>query len=265
MLIMLVGVCGVMLSGAGAVFEEQLGIPRNIGIIITIGLSLFVMILGTKGLFIVNSFVVPMMIVFSFILFYLSIKLPGFAEQALFIPAAEDGWKAVAAPFIYTAFNLSLAQAVLVPVAAEIKDDMTVKWGGIIGGICLTVILLAGHFTLIMLPELESYEIPMATIMKNLAAGLYGVFILIIYGEIFTSIIGNIFGLEKQIKKYIPIPSMMIVLGIFVTCYLISRFDYSTLLAYLYPLFGNISLIFIVLLWMKPFKKTVESPPEKKE
>ena len=260
MLLMLVGVCGVMLSGAGAVFEEQIGISRNIGIMITIGLSILVMILGVKGLFVVNSFVVPMMIAFSFILLFLSMRLPGFAEQALFIPSAEDGWKSVASPFIYTAFNLSLAQAVLVPIAAEIKDDQTVKWGGILGGTALTLILLAGHFTLIMLPGLELYEIPMATIMKNLAPGLYWVFIMIIYGEIFTSIIGNIFGLERQIKKYLPIPSMMIVVIILVFCYLISRFDYSTLLGYLYPLFGNISLIFIVLLWMKPFKKDKNIP-----
>ena len=263
MLFMLLGVSAVMLSGAGAVFQEQLGISKNIGILITIGLSILVMIVGIKGLFAVNSFVVPIMIVFSFILFSLSIKLPGFMEQALFIPASEEGWKSVVAPFTYTAFNLSLAQAVLVPVAAEIKDDQTVKWGGILGGIALTLILLMGHFTLIMLPGLESYEIPMATIMKTLASGLYWIFIMVIYGEIFTSVIGNIFGLERQIKKYVKIPSVMIVIGIFIVCYLVSQFDYSTLLSYLYPLFGNISLIFIVLLWMKPFKPNSGKPGKK--
>lgn len=262
MLFMLLGVCAVMLSGAGAVFQEQLGVPKNLGIMFTIVLSILVMVLGIKGLFAVNSFVVPMMIIFSFILLFLTIKLPGFLEQALFVPASEDGWKSVVAPFTYTAFNLSLAQAVLVPVAGEVKDDKTVKWGGILGGIALTLILLMGHFTLIMLPGLETYEIPMATIMKNLASGLYWIFILIIYGEIFTSVIGNIFGLERQIKKYLPLPSLVIVIGIFIFCYLVSQFEYSTLLAYLYPLFGNISLIFIVLLWMKPFKPNKEAKPK---
>jgi uncharacterized membrane protein YkvI len=255
MLFMLLGVCAVMLSGAGAVFEEQLGISKNAGILVTIGLSIAVMVLGIKGLFAVNSFVVPMMILFSIILLVLSIRLPGFADKALFIPMAEDGWKSVVSPFTYAAFNLSLAQAVLVPVASEIKDDSTVKWGGILGGMALTMILLAEHLTLIMLPGLESYEIPMATIMKNLASGLYGVFILIIYGEIFTSVIGNIFGLERQVKKYLPLPSLVIISLIFILCYFISLIHYSTLLSYLYPLFGYISLVFIVLLWMKPFRQ----------
>jgi uncharacterized membrane protein YkvI len=192
------------------------------------------------------------MITFSLILMVLSVQLPHFLDQLLYIPYVEDGWKVVAAPFSYTAFNLSLAQAVLVPVASEIKDERTIKMGGIIGGTALTLILISGHFTLIMLPDFTTYEIPMAVVMKNLASGLYWIFILIIYGEIFTSIIGNIFGLEKQIKQYISVPKMVTVSGIFVVTYIISLFEYSRLLSYLYPLFGYISIIFIVLLWMKP-------------
>lgn len=255
MLVMLLGVCAVMLSGAGAVFDEQLGVSKNIGLVITIGLSVLVMLVGIKGLFAVNTFVVPMMIVFSFMLMILSMRLPNFMDQLLYIPFAEDGWKSVVAPFSYTAFNLALAQAVLVPVASEIKDDQTVKWGGILGGIALTVILLSSHFTLVMLPNVELYKIPMAVIMKNLASGLYWIFILIIYGEIFTSVIGNIFGLERQIKNYVRIPSMLVVAIIFAITYFISLVDYGVLLSYLYPIFGYISITFIILLWMKPLHK----------
>jgi uncharacterized membrane protein YkvI len=252
MLFMLLGVCAVMLSGAGAVFEEQLGLTKSLGVFVTIGLSLAVMFVGLKGVFAVNTFVVPMMILFSLILFFLSAKLPGFVDQVVFLPFAEDGWKAVVAPFSYTALNLSLAQAVLVPVAAEIKDDHTVKWGGILGGIALTLILLSSHFTLIMLPGFEAFEIPMAVIMKQLASGLYWIFVLVVYGEIFTSVIGNIFGLERQIQKYIKLPSMIVVCILFLICFFISQIHYGTLLSVLYPVFGYISLIFIILLWMKP-------------
>jgi uncharacterized membrane protein YkvI len=255
MLVMLLGVCSVMLSGAGAVFEEQLGLSKSLGIFLTIGLSIVVMIIGIRGVFAVNTFVVPMMILFSLILFFLSVKLPGFIDQVLFIPHAEDGWKAVISPFSYTALNLALAQAVLVPVAAEIKDDHTVKWGGILGGIALTLILLSSHLTLIMLPGFETYEIPMAVIMKQLASGLHWIFVLIVYGEIFTSVIGNIFGLERQLQNYIKLPSIIVVSILFIICYFISLIQYGTLLSILYPVFGYISLTFIILLWMKPIKK----------
>ncbi|PLR75582.1 hypothetical protein CU633_20290 [Bacillus sp. V3-13] len=258
LLVMLLGVCAVMLAGAGAVFDEQLGLTKMAGVLITIILSFIVMAVGIKGIFAVNTFVVPLMIAFCFILMIISSQLPGFTDRIFHIPFADDGWKSVVAPFSYTAFNLALSQAVLVPVASEINDDSTVKWGGWIGGAALTVILLASHFTLVMLPNLETYEIPMAVIMKNLASGLYWIYILVIYGEIFTSIIGNVFGLERQISKHVSVPSTMIVLGIFIVTYFISLINYGTLLSKLYPLFGYVSLTFLVLLWMKPLPAAKE-------
>ncbi|MBY0120907.1 hypothetical protein [Bacillus sp. S/N-304-OC-R1] len=255
MLFMLLGVCAVMLSGAGAVFEEQIGLSKYTGIFITIALSIIVMVLGTKGIFAVNSFVVPMMIAFSFLLLLITMRLPNFSEQILYIPFAEDGWKSVVAPFSYAALNLSLAQAVLVPIATEINHEKTIKWGGILGGAALTIILLSSHLTLVMLPQLESYEIPMAVIMKTFASSLFWVYVFIIYGEIFTSVIGNVFGIERQVRKYVAIPSIVTVCFIFIICFFISLINYGTLLSYLYPLFGYISIIFIVLLWMKPFEK----------
>lgn len=255
MLIMLLGVCAVMLSGAGAVFDEQLGLTKSVGVIFTIILSIITMIIGIKGLFAVNVIVVPMMITFSFILLYFSIQLPFFMENILFIPYAADGWKAVVSPFSYAAFNLMLAQAVLVPVASDIKDDQTIKWGGIIGGSALTIILISSHLTLVMVPNIEAYEIPMASIMRSLASSFYWVFVFVIYGEIFTSVIGNVFGVERQVKQYIKIPTILIVLIIFTISYFGSFIEYGTLLSYLYPLFGYISLTFIILLWMKPLEE----------
>jgi uncharacterized membrane protein YkvI len=251
-LLMLLGVCAVMLSGAGAVFQEQLQLPKTFGVLITIGLSVLVLFIGMKGLFVVNILVVPLMITFSFILMIKSVQIPHFTEQLMTIPFLSDGWKAVISPFSYAAFNLFLAQAVLVPVANEIKDDETIMWGGILGGLALTLILICGHFVLIMLPQVETYEVPMAMIVKNIASGLYWIYVFIIYGEIFTSVIGNAFGLERQLRKYIALPSIAIIFFIFLISYFISLVEYGELLSYLYPLFGYFSLAFIVLLWMKP-------------
>src|SRR3954469_12918705 len=99
LMLMLIGVCAVMLAGAGAVFEEQLGLSKASGVIITIALSIIVMLVGIKALFAVNMFVVPLMITFSFILMVLSLRLPHFIDQLLYIPYVKDGWTAVIAPF----------------------------------------------------------------------------------------------------------------------------------------------------------------------
>ncbi|RIW30161.1 hypothetical protein D3H55_17090 [Bacillus salacetis] len=252
MMLMLLGVTAVMLSGAGAVFEEQLNMNKQTGVLLSIFLGLIVMAVGMKGLFAVNTLVVPAMIIFNISIMFATIFKPEFLEAIMKIPHADDGWKAVISPFSYAAFNLAMAQAVLVPVAAEIKDIKTVKYGGILGGVLLTIILVSSHFTLVMIPHVTTYEIPMAVVMKSLAGSLYGIYIFIIFGEIFTSIIGGVFGLEKQLANYWNGRRIFITLGIFGFVYLLSFFEYSQLLSYLYPLFGYLSLLFIILLWMKP-------------
>jgi uncharacterized membrane protein YkvI len=253
MMLMLLGVTAVMLSGAGAVFEEQLNMGKQTGVLLSIFLGFIVMIVGMKGLFAVNTLVVPTMIIFNISIMLANIFEPDFLEAVMRIPHADDGWKAVISPFSYAAFNLAMAQAVLVPVAAEIKDIKTVKYGGILGGVLLTIILISSHFTLVMIPNVTIYEIPMAIVMKSMAGSLYGIYIFIIFGEIFTSIIGGVFGLEKQMANYWNGKRIFITLAIFIIVYLLSFFEYSQLLSYLYPLFGYLSLLFIILLWMKPW------------
>lgn len=254
MMIMLVGVSAVMLSGAGAVFQEQLLLPKQLGILLTIGLGFITMMVGIKGLFAVNTFVVPLMIVFNLFLMVYSVRNAAFLDVFLMIPHAEDGWKSVVAPFSYVAFNLAMAQAVLVPVAGEVKDRETIKYGGYLGGFFLTMILISSHITLVLIPDVTQYQIPMAVVMKSFVAGFYFIYIIIIYGEIFTSVIGGVFGLEKQLTNYWKGSSLMTFSGIFLVIYSLSFFEYSELLSYLYPLFGYMSLVFIILLWMKPNK-----------
>ncbi len=248
-MLMLLGVSAVMISGAGAVFEEQLGMSKRFGVWLTVVLATIVLVFGTRGLFAINSFVVPIMISFSLILCFLTIGEGNFIDSLLKIPDTGVTWKIFFSPFSYTALNLALAQAVLVPIAYEVQDKQIIKRGGILGGIFLTIILLSGHIALMTLPDVVNYEIPAAIIMKSVAETLYWVFIFVIYGEIFTSVIGNIFGLERQIGKFWKVPSVFIILFLFMLAIMISEIGYGRLLSYLYPLFGYISLIFLVLVW----------------
>ncbi|MEH7380664.1 hypothetical protein V7138_09315 [Bacillus sp. JJ1533] len=253
MLLVLIGVTSVMLSGAGAVFHEQLGLSYQLGILITSALSIFVLTFGVKGLFGVNTFVVPIMIFFSVVL-AVEVLLTD-ATNLVRMPELEStSIKWMISPFLYAAFNLTMAMPVLVPLAKEINHERTLRWGGLIGGGALCLILLTSHISLSALANVGSFEIPMAEVMKNFMAAFYWLYILVIYGEIFTSVIGNLFGLERQLKNMLKLPSILIVFGILSISYVISQLGYGSLISFLYPLFGYMSLILLVLL-AKPLKR----------
>ncbi|HEY4552295.1 MAG TPA: hypothetical protein VIG80_03810 [Bacillaceae bacterium] len=252
MLVMLIGVCAVMLSGAEALFAEQLGFGRMTGTLLTVILALAVMAIGVKGLFAVNSFVVPVMIAFNVFVMVKAMPAEGFLSMAVSSPGMGESWKAGISAFSYAALNLALAQAVLVPMAKEVNDRTMVKWGGILGGLLLTVILMTSHLALATLPSPTAFDIPMAVVVKHSAGSIYAVYLCIIYGEIFTSVIGNLFGLERQIRRYIPVHSLWIHASILLLVFAISQVNYGTLLGVLYPLFGYISLVFLaVVIWKR--------------
>lgn len=246
---MLIGVTAVMLSGVGSVFTEQLQLSRELGVIITIILALIILVVGTKGLVLVNSIVVPLLIINSLFLAFQALQLPDFWHHVQKLDQFQ--LTVFSSAFAYASFNLTLTMAILVPTAKEIGDEKVVKAGGVIGGIALTLVLLASHVTLVQLPDLLEYHIPMAVLVKNLAPYIYFFFIIVIYGEIFTSVIGNIYGLERYIKKILNIRTVYIGIMILSVTYMISKIDYGVLLSTLYPLFGYISLIFLLLLSFK--------------
>ncbi|MFD2213183.1 YkvI family membrane protein [Metabacillus endolithicus] len=248
MLIILLGLTSIMLSGAGAIFKEQLGLSVRLGVIITILLTIAVMFFGIKGLFSVNIIVVPMLILFSTIL-----AVQSFSIEALSVMPDKTSatFKWILSAVSYAAFNLTMAAAVLVPLANEIQDEKVLKRGGILGGVFLTAILISSHIALSTLPNVMDYDIPMAEVMKTTFYAIYFIYIAVIYGEVFTSVIGNLYGLERQVASFLNIPSMIIVCSILCVAAFISKFGYSSLISTLYPIFGYVCLGVLLLLMIK--------------
>lgn len=245
MTIMVLGVTAVMLSGAGALFHEQLGLPKQLGLVITICLLVITMLYDRKGVLAVNVLVVPLMLLFSIGILG---KLAVTDKWCMTATVLPPSWRALFSPFSYAAFNLALAQPVLVPLATEAENERIVKWGALIGGGILTLILLSSHVVLLSFPYVLQYDIPMAEIVRTFFVSLYWLYLLVIYGEIFTSLVGGVFGLRRQFPFVSP-PLFFIV--ILVLLYVVGSFRYSVLLSFLYPLFGYISILFLFLLALR--------------
>jgi uncharacterized membrane protein YkvI len=77
-------------------------------------------------------------------------------------------------------------------------------------------------------------------------------FLFIIYGEIFTTLIGNVFGMSRQIQSLYPsLSSNLLVVAILFACFLVSQMGFSALLTRLYTLFGYAGLVLVAVLAVK--------------
>jgi uncharacterized membrane protein YkvI len=246
--VMLFGVTAVMLSGSGALFSEQLNLPFKAGILISLILTVLVYQRGMKGILWTNSFVVPIMVGFSILL---SISIL-FDKNLPVLFRADDfslQWKWAVSALAYAAFNLTLAQAVLVPLSREAESESVIKWGGAAGGLGLTFILLNSHFALYSMPQVLNMEIPVAELVGQLGYVVHLFFVVVVFGEIFTTLIGNLYGLCGELDTRARTKSNTTLLAVLAGCTILSQLGYSSLLHYLYPAFGIMALIFLVKLW----------------
>lgn len=251
MLVILLGVTAVMLAGAGTIFYEHWNISYQAGLLITIAASFFLLRKGMKAILTVNAVVVPVMLLFTVLVMIDTFRTPG-SDKFMTLITDYSPWAAWASPFLYTAFNLSLAQAVLVPLGAEIRDRKTIVIGSWVGGIGIGFMLLAGHIALsVHMPGIQQYAIPMGGIAKQLGYYVQFIYIFLIFAEIFTTLIADIYGLTLQLQERMKWSRELLTLAVLVICYLASQIGFGPLLSTLYPLFGLISLGWLVLMIRK--------------
>lgn len=251
-MLILIGVNSIMLAGAGAIFQEHLGMPYQAGLLITIVGSYFLLKKGIAGVLHLNSMVVPLMLTLSFIIIFNTLGLPG-SGHFLFIDSDASPFGAWLSPLLYTAFNLGMAQAVLVPLARHTDDERALVRGGILGGIGIGFMLLAAHFAMSsQMPDILSYEIPMGSVAFRLGVIVQTIYLLLIFLEIFSTFVADIFGVGEQLRQRLPVAPALVLPLLMLVCYLLSQFGFSSLLSILYPIFGALSMVWAVMLLRTP-------------
>ncbi|WP_410511785.1 hypothetical protein PaeBR_17215 [Paenibacillus sp. BR2-3] len=260
-LIILIGVNSIMLAGAGSIFQEHLGLHYQTGLLITLLGSYWLLRHGISGILQMNSIIVPLMLTLSLIIVFNTFQNPG-AGRFLFLDTELSPIKAWLSPLLYTAFNLGMAQAVLVPLARHTKDEKALKMGGILGGIGIGFMLMTAHFAMsAQMPGILQFEIPMGSIAFQLGTLVQSVYLLLIFLEIFSTFVADIYGATTQLKQHLPVAPGLITPCVMLICYALSQFGFSSLLSLLYPVFGAISLVWAVKLIRTPLSLPPRNNP----
>lgn len=242
MLLLLLGVNAVMLAGAGSIFSEHLNIGYQTGLLITMACCFLLLRKGMSAILAINTLVVPVMLLFTAALVLHTLNGPG-SGRWLTLTTDESPWAAWMSPFLYAAFNLSMAQAVLVPVGSSIGDPVVLRRGAWLGGLGIGLMLLAGHLTLSSrMPGIQQFDIPMGGIARETGPWVHYAYIFLIFMEIFTTLVADIYGLTLQLQERVNVRKGVLTLTVLFICFVAGQFGFGPLLSTLYPLFGMLSL-----------------------
>ncbi|MDI3256268.1 MAG: hypothetical protein QJR01_00830 [Kyrpidia sp.] len=244
--LMLFGVSVAMLAGAGALFEERLGLSFSLGVVITASLCYLTVLFGLNGIMKANDVVVPLMILTTA---WISFHHFG-AASASFSSLPSSAVKSAISAVSYAAFNLGLSVSVFIPLGRQIRDGRILRAGAWIGALGMGLMLLCANAAMSRYwPVITDLELPMGGLARELHPAVHAVFIAVLWGEIYSTLIANVFGLIRMVQdlgRRVHPGSVAILL--LVAAFFISRIGFSNLVHGLYPIFGYVSLLLLFLL-----------------
>lgn len=237
----------IILAGSGSILCQYFGVPKWIGMLIMFVISSFFLMRNTEGLFEVNSFVVPTLIVVMSAIFIEYIKENPSAvrlEYMRLIPRQKTNL--LTSTLIYVSFNILTIIGVIVPLTNDIKKPKQIIKGVVLGSGVLTILGLYITFLMLVNPfHPKLYEIPLLGVAMELHPLLQMGMLMIMWLEMFSSQVSNVYSLSYYLRNRFKIEYNK---GIFIVVLIAAPFSmvgFAKLVEILYPMYGVLSLVFL--------------------
>lgn len=252
MYVMLFGVTVAMVAGSGALFAEQFGWPFFVGALLSVVVTALTLAFGMRGILSVNSLVVPAMSFFvlgTLAFSWQSGDLHQAVSQGALGIAGTGLWRSLVSAATYVGFNVGFTLTVLIPIGSSVKSRATLAVGAFFGAVLLGVLLVAMHL-LLYRPEVLGgrYEVPMVHVAEVLPPTLRYVFVIVLWGEIYSTLIANVYGLARELTHEREPRFMASVIVILVAAFSICQVGFARMVTHVYPIFGYASLLILGLL-----------------
>ncbi|MGG7179119.1 YkvI family membrane protein [Clostridium paraputrificum] len=253
----------IILAGSGALINQFFGIPKIIGSLIMLSISLFFLLRGTDGLIEVNSFIVPGLIITIITLTALYFIFCGDMITVENITSFAPKKSGIGiSTILYAGYNILCSSGVLVPLSTQMKNSKTMITGIIFGALGLTILCTMINLLLtVNQPYIYEYEIPLLFIAQRFGPIVQAVLLIIILLEMFSTEVSDVYSISKTLEQALHIKFKVGIFIVLAVALPISLLGFGNLISTLYPLFGLLSLVFItqcIIFYFKSRKEMVD-------
>lgn len=236
----------IMVAGFATYFMQELNISKLYGVILIAILTFITLSKDINGVVKINTYLIPVIIL---LISFLGINKIEFVQIASAEKNSSMYW--ILSSVLYASYN----SITLIPILIGLKNKINKNREPLLITISVAIIMLILSIIIFLLmntfiKEIKGVEIPIVYIANGLgvvAKYIYGLVILI---AIFTTAIGSGYGFLSNVtnsrKKYMLYTLIMCVASI-----LIGQLGFSNLISLLYPIFGYLGIVQIILLIMR--------------
>lgn len=238
----------IMYAGSGTLFQEILGLPRGLGIVLIALLTLIIILQSLNGILRINSIIVPMLFLVTVAVLTSTILS---SDMGSIGPRMSDNYGgSVLKPLFfflfYCSYNTFLSIGVLAAIPEKIKKQSVLKTGVFFGamGLMLLSLMLNISFT-VKSPEVFEYSIPMSYITSDFGSIIKNAVTICIWCEIFSTAVSNSFSVAKRLNRNKHISYCRTCFITVLCCLPLAFFEFKALISFFYPLFGVLSMFII--------------------
>ena len=243
----------VMISGFSTYFKQEFKLPIILGSLIIALTSFFIFCKDIKGIINANVIIVPILIVFIFILGIKTFEINMIDKIEMLKIESSTNW--VISAILYSSYNSILLIPILIPLKEYIVKKSHIFETAIVCTIILGIMSFSILVTLTKIDILiDSIEIPIIYV-ANLCGKIYPyIYGFVIVAAIFTSAICTGYSFlkdgEKENEKYFLKNVFLCISSVFV-----AHLGFSNLVNVLYPIFGYLGIIQILFLFCSSLYK----------
>ena len=236
----------IMIAGFGAYFEQEIGVNRIIGSLLLAIMCALVFFTSVKGVLKVSQYIVPILILLIIVIGGMNL-LTLDVEPEIF--AINKGW--LLSSISYCSFNMILLIPVLISLRKQIKSYTKVKYIAFISGTLMIIMSLMIYMLLSKVDvDISTLEMPVVYVVRTFFTNFKFFYAFIILSSIFTTAISIGIGLLQNISKTKKSYTQF-VLFMCITSLIISNFGFSNLVKFVYPIFGYIGIVQVILIIKK--------------
>ncbi len=245
--IFMFGGLAAMIAGAGAIFDEQFSISPIWGTLAMAVITLLTVVTGTKGVINAISYVVPFLILSVLVISIGSlINNPITHEEvrmASRLNGATPNWLLSAVN--YASYNIVISIGVLTPMGAVTHDKSKLFWGALLGAVGLGIGMIAIYFCLLTnIADVYAMQVPMIEIANKLSVVIRVVFAVVLFAEVYTTAVGNLYGFVQRLS--VKLPKIYFIIGATLLAFMAGQLGFSNMVKYLYPVVGYGGIFFFV-------------------
>jgi uncharacterized membrane protein YkvI len=237
----------VMIAGSGAT-GQAFNLSYWWGAGVTVAALILLFLRDINGLLALNEYILPLLLTG---LLYVLLVFTRDQGLALFSHWHEQrNWTAA---FSFTALNILPLIAVLGAVGNKIrsKGEIWIAAGG--SGLVLGVVSYIYNNSLIQIAdEILLYEIPLFAILKHYPFGMLVFMSVLLWFAIFTTAASGMLGIVTRVRHMLKMPMWLLVTIAAAIMMPLTTFGFSTLIGYIYPVYGILNLYVLTRLLLYP-------------